>query len=611
MHVPEYDKARNHESSITPSLIFLSGLYCQKKHVTMTSTSEASVWSSLFKWPSLTERFNGGQGKRTIFAVGLLSGIFVSLGSLATALILADIRAQRRRKRRFSKETSNAKDQKNKDELLSKRHNHRSDLIDIRAGSIVNGISGLIGDTPLMRINSLSDLTGCEILGKAEWLNPGGSPKDRVAKQILEDAEDEGLLHPHTGSCIFEGTVGSTGISLATLAKAKGYQCSIVIPDDVAREKMDLLRLLGAKIEAVRPRGIVDPRHFVNEARKRAEEFGKIELVGPHAYDEGSDAGIIPGWDGEKRDDLVVTTNAQLDESENANENAVDELEHKPRGFFADQFENISNFYAHYHGTGPEIWRQTGGMIDAFVAGSGTGGTLSGVAAYLKESVAKINQSDSESDSDSEAEDSSWFRLGGGSPVKRFRASNMHTSDRDDVPWHSRSGLFNERRERTLEVVLADPQGSGLFNKVKYGVMFNQSEAEGKRRRHQVDTVVEGIGLNRLTRNFELGFNYFDDAVSVTDEEAVSMSRHLVMNDGLFLGSSSAVNCVASVKTALRLKQEREENGNGNDETPIVVVTILCDHGSRHLSKFWNDNALDKLGIKVSDNIDSILNKKE
>jgi cysteine synthase len=116
--------------------------------------------------------------------------------------------------------------------------------------------------------------------GKAEFLNPAGSPKDRVALQserrlssrkandlilspltVLEDAEEEGLLHPHTGSCIFEGTVGSTGISLATLARAKGYKCHIIIPDDVASEKVELLRKLGANVESVRPRGIADPKH--------------------------------------------------------------------------------------------------------------------------------------------------------------------------------------------------------------------------------------------------------------------------------------------------------------------------------------------------------------
>lgn len=285
--------------------------------------------SSWLSWPSLPARV-AGHGRRSFFVLGVLAGITLSLGSLATALILADVRAQRKRRRRFSKVK-----EVNDSVAMAAKRNYRAEMIDVRAGSVVRGVDGLIGNTPLMRINSLSDLTGCEILGKAEWLNPGGSPKDRVAKQILGDAEDEGLLHPHTGSCIFEGTVGSTGISLATLARAKGYRCSIVIPDDVAREKTDLLRKLGAEIDAVRPRGIVDPRHFVNEARSRAEAFGKTELVGPHAYDEGADAGVIPGWDGERRDDLVVTTNVEVGESAGAKD--IDEMELRPRGFFADQ----------------------------------------------------------------------------------------------------------------------------------------------------------------------------------------------------------------------------------------------------------------------------------
>lgn len=131
----------------------------------------------------------------------------------------------------------------------------------VRGGSIVSGVEGLIGNTPLVRIQSLSDLTGCDILGKAEFLNPGGSPKDRVALQIIKEAEDSNELVPNVGSWIFEGTVGSTGISLATLACAKGYNCCIIVPDDVAEEKATLLRRLGAKVECVRPRGIVDPRH--------------------------------------------------------------------------------------------------------------------------------------------------------------------------------------------------------------------------------------------------------------------------------------------------------------------------------------------------------------
>jgi len=153
------------------------------------------------------------------------------------------------------------------------------------------------------------------------------------------------------------------------------------------------------------------------------------------------------------------------------------------RGFFADQFENEANWRAHYYGTGRELYAQCEGKMDAFVAGAGTGGTISGVARYLK-------------------------------PL---------------LP--------------NLTVVLADPQGSGLYNRVRYGVMFDLKEREGTRRRRQVDTIVEGIGINRVTANFEAGKELVDDAVRVTDAQALAMARWLVEKDGIFLGSSSAVNC--------------------------------------------------------------------
>lgn len=130
-----------------------------------------------------------------------------------------------------------------------------------------------------------------------------------------------------------------------------------------------------------------------------------------------------------------------------------------------------------------------------------------------------------------------------------------------------------------LRVVLADPEGSGLYNKVKHGVMFSNTEREGTRRRQQVDTIVEGIGINRLTENFEAGRELIDDAVKVTDQQALRMARWLVEKDGIFVGSSSAVNCVAAVATALNMSKGSR------------VVTILCDSGTRHLSKFWKNVA--------------------
>ena len=146
---------------------------------------------------------------------------------------------------------------------------------------------------------------------------------------------------------------------------------------------------------------------------------------------------------------------------------------------------------------------------------------------------------------------------------------------------------FLKQQIKGLKVILADPQGSGLYNKVKYGVMYSQLEAEGSRKRHQIDTIVEGVGLKRLTSNFKRAMEHCDDAIRVTDQEAVEMSRYLMKHDGLFVGSSSAVNCVAAVAHAKSL-------GPGH-----VIVTMLCDHGSRHLTKFWSDSYCTNNGIQI------------
>ncbi|QRC98293.1 hypothetical protein JI435_043730 [Parastagonospora nodorum SN15] len=337
-------------------------------------------------------------------------------------------------------------------------------------GCIKEGIEGCIGDTPLIKIKSLSNYTGCEILAKAEFLNgAGNSPKDRVALSIIEMAEEKGLLVPNSGDTIYEGTVGSTGISLAAICRARGYKAHICMPNDMATEKSELLLKLGAEVERVRPAPIVDQNQFVNLARARAAEH---------------------------------TASAD-----------------KPgRGLFADQFETEANWRAHFAGTGPEIYEQTGGAVDAFVSGAGTGGTISGVALYLKSKLPNI------------------------------------------------------------KIVLADPPGSGLYNRVKYG---------GTRRRHQVDTIVEGIGINRVTHNFDVGRELIDDAIRVNDEQAIDMARWLVEHDGIFVGSSSAVNCVAATQLAKTL-------GPGHR-----IVTILCDSGARHLSKFWKQT--EPVGGAVND----------
>ncbi|KAJ3492879.1 hypothetical protein NLG97_g5085 [Lecanicillium saksenae] len=148
-----------------------------------------------------------------------------------------------------------------------------------------------------------------------------------------------------------------------------------------------------------------------------------------------------------------------------------------------------------------------------------------------------------------------------------------------------RRGLQEDAyKRRPAKTVLADPQGSGLYNKVKHGVMYSATEREGTRRRQQVDSMVEGIGVNRVTDNFEAGRDLIDDAVKVSDEQACHMARWLVENDGIFVGSSSSVNCVAAVVTAMTLPPGS------------TVVTMLCDSGTRHLSKFWKH--IKELGLE-------------
>jgi len=188
------------------------------------------------------------------------------------------------------------------------------------------GVDRHVGKTPLIRLRRLSELTGCEILGKAEFMNPGGSVKDRAALGIIEDAEARGVLQP--GGTIVEGTAGNTGIGLTVIGHAKGYHSVIVIPETQSPEKIHLLRALGAEVLPVPEKPYSNPGNYNHVARRMAEE---------------------KGW------------------------------------FWANQFDNTANRLIHYRTTGPEIWEQTGGKVSGFVSAVGTGGTLGGTTLYLKE----------------------------------------------------------------------------------------------------------------------------------------------------------------------------------------------------------------------------------
>lgn len=196
---------------------------------------------------------------------------------------------------------------------------------------IRDGFIGAIGNTPLIRLRKASELTGCEILGKAEFLNPGGSVKDRAGLYMILDAEQRGVLRP--GGIVVEGTAGNTGIGLTLVANARGYRTVIVIPATQSQEKKDLLRLYGADLREVPAVPFKDPGNYVHVAQRLAETLAA-----------GHPEGVL----------------------------------------YANQWENLANRDGHYVSTGPEIWRQAGGRVDGFTCAIGTGGTLAGTAMYLK-----------------------------------------------------------------------------------------------------------------------------------------------------------------------------------------------------------------------------------
>ncbi|KAK0061375.1 cysteine synthase 1 [Biomphalaria pfeifferi] len=321
--------------------------------------------------------------------------------------------------------------------------------------SIRNGLVGMVGRTPLVRLNKISDETGCDILAKAEMCNGGGSVKDRAALFLIQDAIRKGQLKP--GGTVVEGTAGNTGIGLAHMCLSMGFKCVIFMPNNQSQEKIDILRTLGADVTTVPVCPWDNPNNYNHHARRFSESL----------------------------------------------KNAV----------WTNQFDNRANRLAHIETTGPEIWEETQGKVDAVTFGTGTGGTLSGVGTYLKE------------------------------------------------------------KNRHIKVVLADPQGSVLYNYFKHG----------KLERTPGDSITEGIGQGRLTEN--LKGSPIDDACVVMDTEAVNMTFKLLDEEGLLVGSTSGLN----VASAHRLAKEM---GRGH-----TIVTCLCDSGHRYHAKLFNKDVLRKRGL--------------
>ncbi len=324
----------------------------------------------------------------------------------------------------------------------------------------VSSVVDLIGDTPLIRLKAASDATGCDIYGKAEFLNPGQSIKDRAALWIIRSAEADGSLKP--GGTIVEGTAGNTGIGLAMVAKALGYTAKIVIPRTQAQEKKDAIRQFGAELIEVDALPYANPGNYVRYSGTLAQEL--------------RDAGESVIW--------------------------------------ANQFDNVANRNAHIEGTGPEIWAQTNGQIDAFICAVGSGGTLGGLSLYLKS------------------------------------------------------------KNPDIQIGLADPFGAVLYSYYTTGEL----KSEGS-------SITEGIGQGRITANLE-GITV-DRSYQVADAEWLPVLYDLIENEGLCLGTSSALNIVGAMKMAKDL-------GPGK-----TIVTVLCDYGNRYASKIFNPAFLREKGLPV------------
>ncbi len=324
-----------------------------------------------------------------------------------------------------------------------------------------NSILTQIGNTPLIKLKQASELTNCNIYGKAEYFNPGESVKDRAALFIVRDALNNKKIEK--GGIIVEGTAGNTGIGLAIVAKEYGLNLKIVIPKTQSIEKKQTLKDLGAELIEVDAVPYSDPKNYIKQSKKIADELS---------------------------------------------------LKSKNGVLWANQFDNIINTEAHIKTTAEEIWCQTAGKVDGFVCAVGTGGTLAGVSIGLKS------------------------------------------------------------KNKNIKIALSDPMGSSLYSHIKYQKLENQG-----------NSITEGIGTGRITKNFEKAM--VDEAFQTNDTEALKIVFDLISNQNITLGGSSGINIAGAIKLAKQM-------GPGKN-----IVTILCDHGKRYASKIFNKEFLKSKNLPI------------
>lgn len=340
----------------------------------------------------------------------------------------------------------------------------------------------LVGSTPLVRLAAVSAACGAEVWAKLELRNPGGSNKDRVVRALVDAAEANGFLIRGLPGTLVEGSSGSTALSLATIAAARGYKCLVALPADAAADKRAALSRAGVTVIVAPAVGFTNADHYIHTARRAA-------------------AALVARGE---------------------------------RALFLDQFGAPGNAVAHEEGTGRELAAavaRDGRGLAAFVCGAGTGGTFAGVGRAL-------------------------------------RAAGFAGT----------------------QLILADPPGSVLAPLVTCGVAFAPQQAERTMRRHRADTIVEGIGADRLTPTLQAAAMMADAVARVDDDETVATARFLLRREGFFVGSSSAVNVAAAVKVARALRKA------GAPES-ARVVTLLCDAGDRHITKFWNEEVITLWGL--------------